>query len=87
MKVVSGMAIPMDPSGTYHCRSIPPGYTGTYHCNSIPPGHTRLKIELVERTIEDFELDIPGGDGETKLGDTTHAIILWRKRYIMFPRQ
>jgi hypothetical protein len=34
---------------------------------------------------EDLELDYPGGDGETHLRDTSHAIILWRKRYIILP--
>nr|ABA96332.1 transposon protein, putative, CACTA, En/Spm sub-class [Oryza sativa Japonica Group] len=74
IKVASGMAIPTDPSSTYHCRPIPHGYA-------------KVEIELVERTYEDLELDIPGGDGEKKLGDTAHAIILWRKKYIVFPGQ
>nr|ABA98662.1 transposon protein, putative, CACTA, En/Spm sub-class [Oryza sativa Japonica Group] len=51
--VASGMAIPTDPSGTYHCRPIPAGYS-------------RVEVELVEAAYEDFELDYPGGDGEVK---------------------
>src|SRR5512133_8347 len=66
------MAIPTDPSGTYHCRPIPAGYS-------------KVEVELVEGAYEDLELDYPGGDGETHLRDTSHAIILWRKRYIILP--
>nr|ABA97269.1 transposon protein, putative, CACTA, En/Spm sub-class [Oryza sativa Japonica Group] len=72
IKVASGMAIPTDPSGTYHCRSIPAGYS-------------RVEVELVEAAYEDLELDYPGGDGETHLRETNHAIILWRKRGIFAP--
>nr|AAK91330.1 Putative hydroxyproline-rich glycoprotein [Oryza sativa Japonica Group]AAP53159.1 transposon protein, putative, CACTA, En/Spm sub-class [Oryza sativa Japonica Group] len=67
IKVASGMAIPTDPSGTYHCRPIPAGYS-------------RVEVELVEAAYEDLELDYPGGDVETYLRDTSHAIILWHKR-------
>nr|AAU44319.1 putative polyprotein [Oryza sativa Japonica Group] len=71
-QVASGMAIPTDPSGTYHCRPIPAGYS-------------KVEVELVEGAYEDLELDYPGGDGETHLRDTCHAIILWRRRYIILP--
>nr|AAX92859.1 transposon protein, putative, CACTA, En/Spm sub-class [Oryza sativa Japonica Group]ABA92604.1 transposon protein, putative, CACTA, En/Spm sub-class [Oryza sativa Japonica Group] len=72
IKVASGMAIPTDPSGTYHYRPIPVRYS-------------KVEVELVEAAYEDFELDYPGGDGETHLRDTSHAIILWRKQYIILP--
>nr|ABA99923.1 transposon protein, putative, CACTA, En/Spm sub-class [Oryza sativa Japonica Group] len=71
-QVASGMAIPTDPSGIYHCRPIPAGYS-------------KVEVELVEGAYEDLELDYPGGDGETHLRDTSHAIILWRRRYIILP--
>nr|AAM93448.1 hypothetical protein [Oryza sativa Japonica Group] len=72
IKAASGMVIPTDPSGTYHCRPIPAGYS-------------KVEVELVEGAYEDLELDYPGGDGETHLRDTSHAIILWRRRYIILP--
>nr|AAX95180.1 transposon protein, putative, CACTA, En/Spm sub-class [Oryza sativa Japonica Group] len=72
IKVASGMAIPTDPSGTYHCRPIPAGYS-------------KVEVELVEGTYEDLELDYRRGDGETHLRDTSHAIILWRRWYIILP--
>nr|CAH67952.1 H0117D06-OSIGBa0088B06.4 [Oryza sativa] len=53
IKVASGMAVPTDPFGTYHCRPIPAGYS-------------RVEVELVEAACEDLELDYPGGDGEVK---------------------
>nr|AAG46073.1 transposon protein, putative, CACTA, En/Spm sub-class [Oryza sativa Japonica Group] len=68
-QVASGMAIPTNPSGTYHCRPIPAGYS-------------KVEVELVEGAYEDLELDYPGGDGETHLRDTSHAIILWRRRTV-----
>nr|ABA94042.1 transposon protein, putative, CACTA, En/Spm sub-class [Oryza sativa Japonica Group] len=72
IKVASGMAILTDPSGTYHCRPIPAGYS-------------KVEVELVEGAYVDLELDYPGGDGETHLRDTSHAIILWRRWYIILP--
>ncbi len=64
---------------------IPTDISGTYHCRPIPAGYSRVEVELVEAAYEDLELDYPGGDGEMHLRDTSHAIILWCKRYIILP--
>nr|AAM08511.1 Hypothetical protein [Oryza sativa Japonica Group] len=53
VKVASGMAIPTDISGTYHCRPIPAGYS-------------RVEVELVEAVYEDLELDYLGGDAASR---------------------
>jgi hypothetical protein len=56
-----------------------------WHCNDIPHGYVPVEVEQVVTSWEDLELDIPGGDGETKLGQCSHCIILWSKADIVIP--
>jgi hypothetical protein len=35
--------------------------------------------------FEDLELDFPTPEGDVRLGDVKRHIILWKKKYIMFP--
>lgn len=74
VKVAYGMAIQVEQDQRYHCMSILPQYL-------------KVEVEQVCQDFEDLELDIPGGDRETKVGKTFHYIILWSKRYIVLPRR
>lgn len=56
-----------------------------WHCMEIPHGYVPVEVEQVVDQWNDLELDIVGGDGETKLGECSHGIILWSKRDIAIP--
>ncbi|EEC83561.1 hypothetical protein OsI_29205 [Oryza sativa Indica Group] len=56
-----------------------------WHCNDIPHDYVPVEVEQVVTNWEDLELDIPGGDGETKLGQCSHCIILWSKADVVIP--
>nr|CAE03747.1 OSJNBa0019D11.14 [Oryza sativa Japonica Group]CAH67524.1 OSIGBa0131L05.5 [Oryza sativa] len=56
------MAIPTDPSGTYHCRPISAGYS-------------KVEVELVEGVYEYLELDYPGGDGSYTVSSSCSSTV------------
>lgn len=56
-----------------------------FHCGEIPHGYVPVEVEQVVSAYSDLDLEIPGGDGETKLGQCCHCIILWSKRDITIP--
>jgi hypothetical protein len=55
------------------------------HRNNIRPSYAKVVVDKVEKDYMELDLDIEGGDGETKLGQAAHGFILWRKCYIMIP--
>ena len=63
--------------------AMPTQQGDVYHGQQILPGYTRVGMEQVCQGWETLELDIPGGDGETTLGDAIHGYIPWDKRYII----
>jgi hypothetical protein len=72
MKVAVGYALPCTPGATYHCSPIPAGYA-------------RVGVDEVQPEFRSLELDMPGGEGETTLGEVTSGFILWNKKHIVFP--
>jgi hypothetical protein len=59
--------------------------TTLWHCNEIPDGYGRVGVDQLVPGYESLELDIPGANDERTLGDIVGGIILWRKKYIVFP--
>ena len=59
-----------------------PVQDGTIHGMAIPEGYARVMVVRVEKGWEDLDLEIPGGDGEEKLGQALHTWICWKKQYI-----
>ena len=56
-----------------------------WHCNPIPAGYGRVGVDEIMDGYHDLELDIPGAEGERLLGEVDAGIILWKKKYIVFP--
>ena len=71
-KVASGSALPCTP-GALH------------HNNPIAYGYARVMVEDIVQEFEDLEIDKATPEGERRLGDVKRQIILWKKKYIVFP--
>jgi len=59
--------------------------TARWHCNPIPDGYGRVGVDRILPGYESLELDIPGAEDERTLGEVGGGIVLWRKKYIVFP--
>ena len=70
--VAAGYALPNQPGATYHVGQILAGYA-------------RVGVVKVMPGFQTLELDIPGGDDEKTLGEVKRGIVLWNKKYIVFP--
>ena len=56
-----------------------------WHFNKIPVGYGRVGVDEIMDGYHDLELDIPGAEGERTLEEVGGGIILWKKKYIVFP--
>ncbi|KAF2908255.1 uncharacterized protein [Oryza sativa Japonica Group] len=55
------------------------------HGNPIPCGYSRVEVEYVSSRYRAIQLDFAPDEGVNTLGKAIHNIILWRKRFIVFP--
>jgi hypothetical protein len=70
-KVAIGKALPCLPEALHHG-------------NPIPAGYARVLVDDIVSGFEDLEIDFPTPEGDVRLGDVKHYIILWQKKYIKF---
>ena len=70
--VASGYALPIQPGATYHF-------------GQIPASHAPVGVQKITSGCHTVELDIPGGENEKTLGEVKLGIVLWKKKYIVFP--
>jgi hypothetical protein len=56
-----------------------------HHGNLIRDGYARVLVNDIVSGFEDLELDFPTPEGDVRLGDVKRHIVLWQKKYIMFP--
>jgi hypothetical protein len=71
-KVASGNAL--------HC--LP---EALHHGILIWAGYARVSVVDIVPGFEDLDLDFATPEGDVRLGDVKRQIILWQKKYIMFP--
>jgi hypothetical protein len=72
MKVAVGYALPSVPGKVWHGRDIRAGYA-------------RVGVDAIVPGYESLELDVPGHEEETTLGEVLGGVILWDKKHIVFP--
>jgi hypothetical protein len=56
-----------------------------HHGNPIWASYARVSVHDIVPGFEDLELDFPTPEGDVRLGDVKHHIVLWQKKNIMFP--
>jgi hypothetical protein len=71
-KVASGDALPYLPEALHHG-------------NPIQAGYARVLVVDIVPGFENLELDFATPKGDVRLGDVKRQIILWQKKYIVFP--
>jgi hypothetical protein len=56
-----------------------------YNGNPIRAGYARVLVLDIVPGFKDLELDFATLEGDVRLGDIKQQIVLWQKKYIMFP--
>jgi hypothetical protein len=51
----------------------------------IRAGYARVGVDAIVPGYESLELDIPGPEEETTLGEVLGGVILWDKKQVVFP--
>jgi hypothetical protein len=72
MKVAVGYVLPSGPGQTWHGCEIRAGYA-------------RVRVDAIERGYESLDLDVTAPEEEAILGEVLGGVILWDKKYIVFP--
>jgi hypothetical protein len=69
-----GMAVPITPNTTWHCRPVPKGYVV-------------VTMDDVKQDFEELKLDHPAGEDRdlTELGEAKGGTVVWPKEHIVLP--
>jgi hypothetical protein len=72
--VAVGMAVPIAPNTTWHCRPVSKGYT-------------IVTVDDVKQDFEELKLDHPAGEDRdlTELEESKGGTIVWPKEHIVLP--